>query len=150
MVLTVTAASGPDIERGQLTARITGARKIGEEAVATAIGELIAAGLPQAGVTRLRLTDAGQARVREIRGPLGEITARLFGDLPEDLETAGRVLAIVTQRANAELTSARDEALAMRGARAIGELPDDKPPVIDTAADLARGVCQLQLPLRAT
>ncbi len=107
MVLTVTAASGSVIGRDQLTARITGARKIDDAAVLAAVDELTAKGLLQADGSRLRLTGAGQARFQHIRGPLGEITARLFGDLPaEDLETAGRVLAIVTQRANAELASA--------------------------------------------
>jgi DNA-binding MarR family transcriptional regulator len=53
---------------------------------------------------RVRLTEGGQARFGQIRGALEDVTARLFGDLPpEDLATAGRVLAIVTARASAEL-----------------------------------------------
>jgi DNA-binding MarR family transcriptional regulator len=107
LVLTVTAASGAAIDRGQLLTRITGARKIDDSAVFTAIAELTAAelvrALPGEG-SRIGLTEAGQARYSSIRTALGEVTSRLFGDLPaEDLATAGRVLAIITERANAEL-----------------------------------------------
>jgi hypothetical protein len=102
LVLTVTAASGGDIDRGQLIARITGARKIDGAEVEAAIGELTAAGLAQAGGS-VALTGEGQARYREIRGALDEITARLFDFPAEDLATAGRVLAILTARADAEL-----------------------------------------------
>ena len=103
LVLTVTAASGAAIDRGQLIDRITGARKIDAQLVETAISELTSAGLIL-DRSRVGLTEAGQARHREIRAALNEITARLFGDFPpEDLATAGRVLTIVTARANAEL-----------------------------------------------
>jgi hypothetical protein len=53
---------------------------------------------------RVVLTAAGAARFAEIQGGISEITARLYGGLPEaDLATAHRVLATVTERANAEL-----------------------------------------------
>ena len=69
----------------------------------TAISELTSAGLIL-DRSRVGLTEAGQARHREIRAALNEVTARLFGDFPpEDLATAGRVLTIVTARADAEL-----------------------------------------------
>ena len=107
LVLTVTAAGGAAIDRGQLLTRITGARKIDDSAAHTAIAELTAAellrALPGEG-SRIGLTEAGQARYRSIRTALGEVTSRLFGGLPaEDLATAGRVLTIITERANAEL-----------------------------------------------
>jgi DNA-binding MarR family transcriptional regulator len=102
LVLTVTAAAGGDIDRGQLTARISGARKIDGAQVEAAIAELDAEGLVR-GTGRVIVTSAGQARFTEIRGALEEITSRLFDFPAEDLATAGRVLAIVTARANAEL-----------------------------------------------
>ena len=103
LVLTVTAASGSAIDRDQLITRITSARKIDAHQVETAIAELTAAGLVLPG-DQPRLSETGQARHHEIRTALEEITARLFGDFPpEDLATAGRVLSIVTARANAEL-----------------------------------------------
>jgi DNA-binding MarR family transcriptional regulator len=101
LVLTVTA-SGTGIGRGQLAVRIANARKIGEAAIEATISELTAAGLVRADGA-VALTETGQATYQRIHGQLEEITARLF-DLPaEDLATAGRVLSIVTARANALL-----------------------------------------------
>ena len=104
LVLTVTAASGGDIDHDQLVARIRGARKIDGAEVEAAIAELDAAGLAE-GTSRVILTAAGLARFAEIRGALEEITARLFDFPAEDLAAAGRVLAILTERANAELAA---------------------------------------------
>jgi hypothetical protein len=51
------------------------------------------------------LTELGQASYGQVRRAIDALTARLF-DLPaEDLATAGRVLSIVTTRANAELAA---------------------------------------------
>jgi hypothetical protein len=71
---------------------------------------------PQAGDQLDQLTAAGYLtdgnsvtqRARDlfarVRNATHEITKRLWGDLPaEDLATAGRVLSIITERANAEL-----------------------------------------------
>jgi len=104
--LTITAAGGGTADRGQLTAKITDARKLDGSQVEAAISELITAGLLQplpGGDPRVALTGTSQARYHQIRAVLDEVTARLFGSLPpDDLATAGRVLAIVTARANAE------------------------------------------------
>jgi hypothetical protein len=100
LVFTVTAASGAGIDRGQLVIRIGDARKVSGAAVEAAIAELAAAGLLTAG-SPLALTDTGQATYRRIRRALDGITAQLFDFPAEDLATAGRVLAIVTSRANA-------------------------------------------------
>ena len=104
-MLTVTAASGSAVDRAQLVARIAAARKIDAYQVEAAISELAAAGLVLPGdESRVGLSEAGQGRYREIRAVLEDVTARLFaGFPPEDLATAGRVLSIVTTRANAEL-----------------------------------------------
>jgi hypothetical protein len=52
------------------------------------------------------LTPAGTARFEEIRDGIAEITRRLYGGIPtEDLVVARRVLAAVTERANAELAN---------------------------------------------
>jgi hypothetical protein len=102
LVLTVTAASGASIDRGRLIARISDARKVDGAAVGAALTELTAAGLVTGGGPAA-LTDAGRAAYHRIRGALEEITARLFDFPAEDLATAGRVLSIVTARANALL-----------------------------------------------
>jgi len=104
LVLTVTAASGGDIDHDQLVARVSGARKIDGAEVEAAIAGLDAAGLAE-GTSRVILTTAGLARFAEIRGALEEITARLFDFPAEDLATAGRVLAVLTERANAQLAA---------------------------------------------
>lgn len=102
LVLTVTAASGGRTDRGQLVARISAARKVDGTAVETAIAELAAAGL--ATVTGpLALTDAGRNVYQRVRDAVDELNAELFAFPPDDLATAGRVLSVVTERANAVL-----------------------------------------------
>ena len=117
LVLTVTAASGGRTDRGQLVARIAGARKIDPTEVESAIAELTAAGLATAELATaglataelttatgpLALTESGQDAYQRIRGAIDELNAELFAFPPEDLATAGRVLSIVTERANAVL-----------------------------------------------
>jgi hypothetical protein len=107
VALNLTAASGGTIDRDQLVGRMTGALKIDDAAALAAIAELTASrllkALPGEG-SRVGLTDAGQARYRQLRTAIDELTARLYGDLPaDDLATAGRVLSVITARANAEL-----------------------------------------------
>jgi DNA-binding MarR family transcriptional regulator len=107
VALNLTAAGGGAIDHNQLVSRMTGALKIDDAAALAAIAELTASqllqGLPGEG-PRVGLTDAGQARYRQIRTAIDQITARLYRDLPaDDLATAGRVLTVVTARANAEL-----------------------------------------------
>ena len=106
LVLTVTAASGASIDRGQLIVRISDARKLDGATVEAAIAELTAAGLVTADGP-VALTDVGRTRYHGIRSVLEEITAGLFDFPPEDLATAGRVLSIVTSRANALLAGQR-------------------------------------------
>ena len=102
LVLTVTAASSGRADRGQLVARIAGARKIDPTEVESAIAGLAAAGLATA-AGPLALTESGQDAYQRIRGAIDELNAELFAFPPEDLATAGRVLSIVTERANAVL-----------------------------------------------
>jgi hypothetical protein len=102
LVLTVTTASGGRADRGQLVARIAGARKIDPTEVESAIAGLAAAGLATA-AGPLALTESGQDAYQRIRGAIEELNAELFAFPSEDLATAGRVLSIVTERANAVL-----------------------------------------------
>jgi hypothetical protein len=102
LILTVTTASGGRTDRCQLVARISGARKVDPAAVESAIAELAAAGLA-ADTGPLALTDSGRDVYQRIRGAVDELNAELFAFPSEDLATAGRVLSIVTARANAVL-----------------------------------------------
>ncbi len=71
------------------------------------IDELIAAGLVAADASDVRITDAGRALYERITQETSGASARIWGDIPEaDLLAAGRVLALVTERANAELAAA--------------------------------------------
>ena len=53
-----------------------------------------------------RITDAGRALYERITNETSGTTARIWGDIPEeDLLATGRVLTLVTERANAELAA---------------------------------------------
>ena len=103
--IALTVVSGGDIDRAELIRRVGGATQFSQAAVAERITELTAAGFLRADSDgRVQVTDEGQARWTQVRTAIGPITQRLWGDLPaEDLATAGRVLGIVLDRANALL-----------------------------------------------
>jgi hypothetical protein len=110
VTLTLTAASGGTARRDQLASRVAGALKVSEADARARITELAAAQLvdvPDGDGAQVKVTGAGQELYGRIRTAVGQITQRLWGDLPaEDLAVAGRVLSIVTDRANAELADA--------------------------------------------
>ncbi|HYU66333.1 MAG TPA: hypothetical protein VEK09_06235, partial [Jatrophihabitantaceae bacterium] len=99
--------AGPVMPQDALVQRMTGRLKFGAEPVLATLDELEVARL----VTRaddaepaVELTADGIALHRRIRAGIDQITERLYGDLPQDdLVTTGRILATVTQRANAVL-----------------------------------------------
>jgi len=112
VILNLLGRSGGALGEDELTGQVLHGLKIGEDAVHAAAAGLAGQGLisraPQAGGgTQVALTAAGAARFEEIQDGIGEVTARLYGGLPEaDLATAHRVLATVAERANAELADA--------------------------------------------
>jgi hypothetical protein len=111
VIINLLAAGGGALGEDELTDRITHGLKISEDAVHAAAAELAWQGLisrePTAGGTQVALTPAGTTRFEQIQGGIGQVTQRLYGGLPEsDLATAHRVLATVTERANAELADA--------------------------------------------
>jgi hypothetical protein len=102
-------ASGGTVPGDELTGRVAGALKISEADAQARVTELAGRELLQDGGDGppVQVTDAGQQLYGRIRTGVTEITERLWGDLPDgDLATAGRVLTIVTDRANAELSRA--------------------------------------------
>jgi DNA-binding MarR family transcriptional regulator len=110
ITLTLTAGGGGSPGRGQLTSQVAGALKVSRAVAQARITELAAAQLlqvPGSDESPVTLTDAGQQLYSRIRIAVTEITQRLWGGLSaEDLATAGRVLSIVTMRADAELGGA--------------------------------------------
>jgi hypothetical protein len=107
VTLTLAVAGGGTVDRGQLIGRVAGALKVSDAEAQARIGELAAAQLveaPDGPGGEVKVTDAGQQLYGQIRAAVGQITQRMWGDLPaEDLAIAGRVLSIITARANAEL-----------------------------------------------
>jgi hypothetical protein len=106
IVLTLTVTGGGSVERAQLLARVTGALKLGDDEAESLIAGLAENGLldAPAEAPTVTATEAGRQLHARIRTAVSEITARMWGDLPaEDLETTGRVLSTILERANAEL-----------------------------------------------
>ncbi|MBK6017353.1 MarR family winged helix-turn-helix transcriptional regulator [Streptomyces sp. MBT53] len=101
----VAVAAGP-VDRGQLAADTAAALKVDEDSAQGTIDELITAGLLGADASDVRITDAGRELFERITKETSAASARIWGDLPEeDLLAAGRVLSLVTERANAELAT---------------------------------------------
>jgi DNA-binding MarR family transcriptional regulator len=108
VTLSVTATLGSTLTRAQLLGRVAGVFKIDQAGAQELVSQLVDAGL--VGETTddrrpgIQASEQGSQLFASVRGSIAEITERLWGDLPAaDLETAGRVLAAVLERANAEL-----------------------------------------------
>jgi hypothetical protein len=106
VILTLAVTSGGTAGRDQFTRMVADALKISEADAWAIVGDMIRAQQLQItgeGAT-VTVPAAAQQLHNQIRTTITEITQRLWGDLPaDDLATAGRVLAIITDRANAEL-----------------------------------------------
>ena len=101
----VTVAEAP-LEREELVAQVVGSLKVDSAHARGVVEELSAKGLLAAEESRIRATDAGRAFYAEVSAESAEFSARIWGGIPEeDLAAAGRVLTLVTQRANAELAA---------------------------------------------
>lgn len=107
VALNATADGDGTVEHRWLADRMTATLKIDAAVAESTLFELVSAGLlaelPGDG-QRLTLTAAGRELRRTTSAGTAEIAARLYADLPaEDLAAAGRVLSVVTARANALL-----------------------------------------------
>ena len=105
--VTLNAAAGtPQPERG-VTAQVVRGLKIDATEVEAQLGELQGRGLIRRG-DPVTLTPAGADLHTRIGAEIRAITRRLYGDIPaDDLDTAHRVLATVTDRADDLLTASR-------------------------------------------
>jgi hypothetical protein len=104
VILTLAVTGGGTVPRDEFTRQVTGALKISEADAQARVGELVTARRLQAVGDALTVSDDARQLHSRIRTAVAEITQRLWGDLPEeDLATAGRVLTIITERANGEL-----------------------------------------------
>ncbi|MEU6372505.1 MarR family transcriptional regulator [Streptomyces sp. NPDC046909] len=99
-------ADGP-VERDLIVGGVVDSLKIGAEEAGSVVDGLIAAQLlvPQE-PSQVRITDAGRELYDTTSAATAPLTARVYADIPEeDLAVAGRVLTLITERANAELAA---------------------------------------------
>jgi hypothetical protein len=112
VILTLAVTSGGTAERDQFTRMVAGALKISETEARAHVGDMVTTQQLQLTGEAPAVTATGAARQlhSQISAAITLITQRLWGDLPAgDLATAGRVLAIITDRANAELARVRED-----------------------------------------
>ncbi|HET6859624.1 MAG TPA: MarR family transcriptional regulator [Streptomyces sp.] len=89
-----------------LVAQVRGYLKADPADIRATVDELLAEQLLVADGVHLRPTDAGRKLLADIGTEIAPISARIWGQIPaDDLAAAGRVLALVTARANAELAA---------------------------------------------
>ncbi|EPD66614.1 winged helix DNA-binding protein [Streptomyces sp. HGB0020] len=99
-------AEGP-VGRAAITDGIVGSLKIDTAEADSVADELIAAGLlaPE-GTSQVRITDAGRELYETTSAETAPISARIYAGIPkEDLAVAGRVLTLITERANSEFAA---------------------------------------------
>ncbi|WP_031103868.1 MarR family winged helix-turn-helix transcriptional regulator [Streptomyces sp. NRRL S-146] len=101
-------ADGP-VGREELVDGVTGALKIDAAEVHGVVDELIAAQLlTPDGASDVRITDVGRELYATASDETAPITARIYDGIPaDDLAVTGRVLRLITGRADAELTALR-------------------------------------------
>ncbi|MFE7233659.1 MarR family transcriptional regulator [Streptomyces sp. NPDC002405] len=100
--VTADAPQTPD----DLAARIQGSLKADPADVRATLDELLDRQLLATDGAHLRPTDAGRELLAVVGAETAPLTARIWGGIPaDDLAAAGRVLALVTEHANAELAA---------------------------------------------
>ncbi|MFJ4685328.1 MarR family transcriptional regulator [Streptomyces sp. NPDC088789] len=106
VTLRLTAVADGAVERDSLVAEVVDTLKTAEADAVATVDALIGKGLIATEGTRVRITDAGRKLYADTSAETGVISARIYAGIPAaDLATAGRVLALVTERANAELAA---------------------------------------------
>ncbi|MFJ7063966.1 MarR family transcriptional regulator [Streptomyces sp. NPDC101115] len=100
--VTAETAQTPD----QLVRSVRASLKTDPAEVRAALDELLDRRLLVVDGPHLLPTDAGRELLAAVAAETAPVSARVWGDIPaEDLAAAGRVLALVTARANAELAA---------------------------------------------
>ncbi|MFG2592371.1 MarR family transcriptional regulator [Streptomyces sp. NPDC048438] len=100
--ITTDAPQTPD----DLVAQVQGYLKSDPAGIRATLDELLAEQLLDADGAHLRPTDAGRELLASVGAETAPLSARIWGGIPaEDLAAAGRVLALVTERADAELAA---------------------------------------------
>ncbi|MFJ4870466.1 MarR family transcriptional regulator [Streptomyces sp. NPDC088757] len=98
-------AEGPQTPDG-LVALVRGFLKADPDGVRATLDDLLARRLLVADGAHLRPTAAGHDLLAAVAAETAPVSARIWSGIPaEDLAAAGRVLALVTERADAELAA---------------------------------------------
>ncbi|CAL9355251.1 hypothetical protein SUDANB105_00552 [Streptomyces sp. enrichment culture] len=99
----VAVADGP-VDRETVVGYVTGSLKADPADAERTLDGLAGKELVESEGSAVRVTEAGRALYTTVSAETGEISARVYAGIPtEDLAAAGRVLSLVTERANAEL-----------------------------------------------
>ncbi|WP_282703842.1 MarR family transcriptional regulator [Streptomyces sp. CC219B] len=106
IALRAVATAETPVERGEVVGYVIDSLKAEAAEADAVVEELLAGGLIAAEASRLRVTDSGRELFARTGAEQKEISARIWGGIPaEDLAAAGRVLSLVTERANRELAT---------------------------------------------
>ncbi|MGW1805397.1 MarR family transcriptional regulator [Streptomyces sp. NPDC002078] len=99
-------ADGP-VERAALVDGVTDALKVDEADAHGTIDELIAAGLLVAAeASRVEVSESGRELYARTSAETAPVSARIYAGISEeDRAVTGRVLTLITERANAELAA---------------------------------------------
>ncbi|GHK01665.1 hypothetical protein SY2F82_34620 [Streptomyces sp. Y2F8-2] len=91
---------------GDLVTQVRGSLKADAADIRATLDELLTKQLLVEDGAHVHPTDAGRELTAAVGAETAPISARIWGGIPaEDLAAAGRVLALVTERANAELAA---------------------------------------------
>lgn len=105
------ASAGGPAPREEIVSVVVDALKIPAAEAEAVLDELIEAGHAAADGDTVRLTEAGRALHEKVGAETAPFTARIYAGIPEEeLAVTGRVLTLITKRANAELAALRGTA----------------------------------------
>ncbi|MDU0254543.1 hypothetical protein RVN83_15355 [Streptomyces sp. PU10] len=109
VVLRAAATAPTPPTRDGLVADVRGTLKADPADIRTVVDGLLDKGLLVEDGAHLPATDAGRELLAAVGAEVAPVSARIWGGIPaEDLAAAGRVLALVTERADAELAAPTD------------------------------------------
>jgi DNA-binding MarR family transcriptional regulator len=104
VALSVIAGSEAPADENELAVRVKGVLKVDEASARGMIADLRAREVVEPTPddrSHIRLTDAGRVLHRDIRAAIGPIVNGLFDEIQnDDLRTAGKVLKLITERAD--------------------------------------------------
>jgi DNA-binding MarR family transcriptional regulator len=106
VTLVLTARNAGPADADEFAGKVARALQVDQATAADHIGQLAAKGLVSAADGTITLTGTGQQLLDRVRAQTGELTRRLWGDVPAaDHAATRRMLSTVLERAQAELSA---------------------------------------------